>query len=205
MHWVDKYLSRNTRREPEDIVFTEADAKQVLHPYTDALVIIVRMANSNAHRMMVDNSSAVNILYWDAYKRKGLTECDLSLTNSLLYGFTRDHVIPRGTIKLVVIVGEHPRTSTVVTKFRSRLPISLQRSTRELLLKALRTVVLSHCLTMKCPMTMGIGQVQGRQCDLRQCYNKSLKLAEKERKLRWMIEVEKVSKGPMAMNIDPSL
>ena len=67
--------------------------------------------------MLVDSGSIVDILYWDAYKRMGLTKNDLSPTTSLLCGFTRDHVISRDTIKLAMTVGEHPRVSIVMTKF----------------------------------------------------------------------------------------
>ena len=42
---------------------------------------------------------------------------DLSLTTTPLYGFTRDHVIPKETIKLAVTLGEHPRVATIVTEF----------------------------------------------------------------------------------------
>lgn len=58
--------------------------------------------------MLVDNGSTVDILYLDAYKKTGLTKSDLSPSTSPLYGFTKDHVISRGTIKLVVMVGDHP-------------------------------------------------------------------------------------------------
>ena len=37
----------------------------------------------------------------------GLGENDLSPAASSLYGFNGDHVIPKGTTKLTVIVGEH--------------------------------------------------------------------------------------------------
>ena len=47
----------------------------------------------------------------------GLAESDLNPTASSLYGFTRDHVIPKGTTKLIVMVGEHPLTSTIVANF----------------------------------------------------------------------------------------
>ena len=53
----------NTQRGSEDIVFIEVDAKPVHHPHTYALVIIVRMANGNVHRMLVDNGSVIDILY----------------------------------------------------------------------------------------------------------------------------------------------
>ena len=64
---------------------------------------------------MVDDGRAVDILYLDAYKRMGLTETALSPAASPLYGFTRDHVIPKGTAKLAITVGEQPRVSIVVT------------------------------------------------------------------------------------------
>ena len=37
-------------------------------------------------------------------------------TSTPLYGFTRNHIIPKGTIKLAVIVGEHLKVSTIMTK-----------------------------------------------------------------------------------------
>ena len=68
---ADMHLTRSTRREPEDIVFMEADARWVHHPHTDALVVIVKMANSLIDRMLGDNGSATDILYWDAYRKIG--------------------------------------------------------------------------------------------------------------------------------------
>ena len=64
------------------------------HPHEDALVVTTKIANSLIHRMLVDNGNAINILYWDAYQKIGLTRTDLSPTTSPLYKFTKDHVIP---------------------------------------------------------------------------------------------------------------
>ena len=99
---------KNFQRELEDIVFTEADARWVQHPHGDALVIIARVANNNANRMLVDNGNVVDIIHLDAYKRTGLIESELSPLTSPLYRFTNDHVVPKGTIKLAVTVREHP-------------------------------------------------------------------------------------------------
>ena len=74
--------------------------------HSGALVITARVANSNVHRMLVNNRSAMDIIYLDAYKRMGLTECELSPTTMPLYGFIGAHVIPKGMIKLIVSVGE---------------------------------------------------------------------------------------------------
>ena len=58
--------------------------------------------------MLVDDGNFVDIIYLDVYKRMRLTESKLSPTTSSLYGFTWDHVIPRGTVKLAMTVEEHP-------------------------------------------------------------------------------------------------
>ena len=60
------------------------------------------------------------------------------------------------------------------------------------LLKALKVVTSTHCLTIKFPTTVGAGQVQGRQRDSRECYNRSLELAEKEPELSQAMEVERI-------------
>ena len=61
--------------------------------------------------MFVDNGSTVNIIYIDAYKRIGVPKSEFSPMT------TGDHVISKGTIKLVVTMGEHPRVSTVMIEF----------------------------------------------------------------------------------------
>ena len=85
-------------------------------------------------------------------------ESDLSLTTFPLYGFVRDHVIPRGTIKLVVIVGEHPWVSTIVTELLAiDFPSTVNGVIRRLLLKSLKVVTSIPCLMMKFPIATRIG------------------------------------------------
>ena len=84
-------------------------------------------------------------------------------------------MIPRGTIKLVVTLGEHPRVSTTVTEFLAiDCPLAFNGVISRLLLRALKAVTSIHYLKMKFPMAIGIGQVQGKQGDSKECYNKSL-------------------------------
>ena len=68
---------------------------------------------------------------------------------------------------------------TVVIDFLAvNCPSALNRVLGRLLLKAWKTVTSIHCLTIKFPTEARIGQVRKRQCDSRECYSKSLKLAE---------------------------
>ena len=92
-----------------NIVFTKAYSRWVNHPHADALVITTSVTNSNVHRLLADDGSVIDIIYFDAYKKMGLTERELGPATSPLYGFMGDHVILRDTVKLVVIGREHPK------------------------------------------------------------------------------------------------
>ena len=78
------------------------------HPYEDALVITTKIANNLIHQVLIDNGSAVNILYWSAYQKIELKQANLRQTTSPLYGFIGENVIPEETIELVVTLGEAP-------------------------------------------------------------------------------------------------
>ena len=98
----------------------------------------------------------------NAYKRMGLSESELSPATFPLYGFTGDHVIPIGIVKLTMTVGEHPRVSTVVVEF---LVVDCFSAVNGIigrpLLKALNAVTSIYHLTMKLLTTKGMGQVRG--------------------------------------------
>ena len=109
---------------------------------------------------MVDGGNVINIIYPNAYKRIGLTKSELSLAISPLYGFKGDHVIPRGTVKLTVIVGEHPRVSTIVAEFLVvDCPLVINGINVRQLFKALKVVTPIYHLTMKFLTTEGTRQV----------------------------------------------
>ena len=132
----------------------------------------------------MDNDSVTNIIFWDAYKKTGLMLADLSPMTTPLYWFTRDHVIPEGTIKLAVTLGEHPQVAMVVTEFLMvNYPLAFNGIIGRPILRALKAATSIHCLTIKFPTVAGTSQVRGKQWESRECYNKSLELAEKRKKL----------------------
>ena len=55
------------RRESPILGFSEEDARRLHHPYDDALVISIRIGDYNVHRVLVDNGSSVDILYYPAF------------------------------------------------------------------------------------------------------------------------------------------
>ena len=91
--------------ENDDITFKESDVHLVHHPHCDTLIVKAMMANSNVYRILVDNGSSVDILYYQAFKKVGLKDSDLRLSPSPIYGFTGDSIIPIGVITPLLTVG----------------------------------------------------------------------------------------------------
>ena len=55
------------RRESPIIEFSEEDARRLHHPDDDALVVSIRVGDYNMHRVLVDNGSSIDILYYPAF------------------------------------------------------------------------------------------------------------------------------------------
>ena len=117
VHSVDKWPVKQYKGEGDDITFKESDAKLVHHPHCDALVIKAMMANNNVYRILVDNGSSVDILYYQAFQRMGLRDRDLRPSSNPIYGFIGDSVVPVGVITLPLTVGEYPRESCMMADF----------------------------------------------------------------------------------------
>ena len=54
------------RREGPVIGFSKEDARRLHHPHDDALVVSMRVGDYNMHRVLVDNGSSADILYYPA-------------------------------------------------------------------------------------------------------------------------------------------
>ena len=101
----------------EDITFSEKDARHIHHPHCDTLVIKAMIANNNVHRILVDNGSSVDILYFQGFERMRLKVSDLKPSPNPVYGFTGDSVVLLGVILLLMTLGEYPRQSYVMADF----------------------------------------------------------------------------------------
>ena len=160
MHQLEEKPSKSSRKETEEIIFTDADGRWVHHPHNDPLVITTTIGNMNVHRTLVDNGSSVDILYLGAYEQMGFGLHKLTPTPMPLYGFNEDNLILVGSIKLAMTVGTYPRISTIMANF---LVVDCPSSFNAVLglptLKELRAVTYIYHLLMKLPTPNGVGQV----------------------------------------------
>ena len=93
--------------DEQAITFTDDDAKRIHHPHDDAIVITLFIADYTTRRVLVDNGSSANILYYLAFQQMRLGRDLLCLVNSPLVGFGGMKVQPVGTVTLPVVVGAY--------------------------------------------------------------------------------------------------
>ena len=66
------------------------------------------MGDYNTHRVLVDNGSSADILYYPAFQHMRIERERLVLTNTLLVGFGGMKVYPFGAVTLPMIVDDYP-------------------------------------------------------------------------------------------------
>ena len=65
-------IPKIARRESPIIGFSEDDARRLYHPHDEAFVVSLRVGDYNVHRMLVDNGSSADILYYPAFQQMGI-------------------------------------------------------------------------------------------------------------------------------------
>ena len=94
------------------IKFLEEDARRLHHPHDDALVVSIRVGDYNTYRVLVDNGSSVDILYYPAFQQMRINRERLVPTNASLVRFGGAKVYTFGAIMLPVTVGDYPQQIT---------------------------------------------------------------------------------------------
>ena len=99
---VPKRIKTNV---PLVLSFSAADKQGTIQPHDDALVVTLRISGYDVKRVMVDQGSAVEIMYPDLFKGLGLKPEDLMTYSSPLVSFEGKIVVPKGQIRLPVQAG----------------------------------------------------------------------------------------------------
>ena len=87
------------------IGFSDEDKLGTLQPHDDALVVMLRIGGYDVKRVLVDQGSAVEVMYPDLYKGLKLKPEDLTAYDSPLVSFEGKTVIPKGLIRLLIQTG----------------------------------------------------------------------------------------------------
>ena len=88
------------------IRFTEEDVRRLHHSHDDALVISIRVRDYSTHRVLVNNRSFADILYYLAFYQMRIEREQLIPTNTPLVGFGGTRVYPLSAVTLPVTVND---------------------------------------------------------------------------------------------------
>ena len=104
---LTRYAPKMARVDNPVIGFTEEDVRRLHHPHDDPLVVSIRVGDYNTYRVLVDNGSSADILYYPAFQQMRIERERLILTNAPLVGFGGTRVYPLGAVTLSVTVGDY--------------------------------------------------------------------------------------------------
>ena len=75
------------------------------HPHDDAIVITLTVANYTTRRVLIDNGSLADIIYYPAFQQMRINEELLRPVNVSLIRFGGIKILSVGTISLPIVVG----------------------------------------------------------------------------------------------------
>ena len=142
------------------IGFSEDDARRLHYPHNDALVVSLQIGDYNMHRVLVDNGSSADILYYPAFQQMRIDGERLTPTNASLVGFGGTKVFPLGAITLFVTAGEYPQQITMEVTF---LVVDYSSAYNAILgrpiLNSWKALTLTYHLMIKFLTEYGVGEL----------------------------------------------
>ena len=164
------FVPKIARVDNPIIGFLEEDARSLHHLHDDALVNIP-IGDYNTHRVLVDNGSSTDILYYPAFQQMRIERERLVPTNTPLVGFGGRKVYPLGAIILLVTVDDY---SQQITKDVTFLIVNCLSAYNAILgrpnLNSWKAVISTYHLMIKFPTEYGVGKVHGDQVAAHKCY-----------------------------------
>lgn len=150
------------RRTDQDMTFNESDAREVKQPHNDPLVIMLTIEGFNTKRILVDNASSTDIIYFPAFQQLKLDPRRLHPFDSPLVSFSGHRVYPKGIVTLTVTMGTYPKQLTRQLDFLVvDCPLSYNVIIGRPALNKWKASTSTYCLKVKFPTENGAGEVKG--------------------------------------------
>lgn len=102
---VQPAIKGGKTEEKNVLSFSSRDLERIQTPHNDALVVTLRVRDFDVKRILIDQDSSVEIMYYAAFKQLKLRDADLAPTTSPLVGFNSQPQWPMGKIILPVKTG----------------------------------------------------------------------------------------------------
>ena len=153
------------------IEFLEENAQCLHHSYDDTPVVSIRAGDYNTYRVLVDNGSFADILYYPAFQQMRIDRERLVSTKAPLFGFGGTKVYPLSAVTLPITVGDYPQQ---ITKDVTFLVVDCSSAYNAILgqltLNSWKAVTSTYHLMIKFPIEYRVGEICGNQVATHECY-----------------------------------
>ncbi|KAK3010829.1 hypothetical protein RJ639_011513 [Escallonia herrerae] len=89
------------------ITFSDKDSKDIKTPHDDPLVIAIKAGNFDVKRVLIDNGSSAEILFYKAFKKMKIPTDHLGKMDTPLYGFSNHPVAAKVLNQLQAVVSTY--------------------------------------------------------------------------------------------------
>ncbi|XP_028084375.1 uncharacterized protein LOC114285534 [Camellia sinensis] len=149
------------------ISFNDTDLVGVTLPHTDPLVIELRVNRFTIERVLIDQGSTSEVMYYKTFVKFGFTDLDLSPADYPLFGFNANPEYPLGKITLPVRAG----TRSVDVEFLIiKLPSLYNLIMGRTLLHTMQAVPRTYHQLLHFSTKYSIEQIWGSQKSAQACY-----------------------------------
>uniref|UniRef100_A0A803LHF8 Uncharacterized protein n=1 Tax=Chenopodium quinoa TaxID=63459 RepID=A0A803LHF8_CHEQI len=160
-----------------EIVFTEEDARGVVFPHDDPLVLITKINGADIKRVLVDGGSSANVLFVQAFNEMNIGRQYLKPVSYPVIGFNGSIVRPQGSIVLPVKLGDGPQARDVMAEF---LVVDVKSAYNAIIgrpiIHDMQAVVSTYHLAIAYVSNLGaVEKVYGGQAMSKSCYVTALK------------------------------
>jgi len=160
-----------------DITFTKGDLRDVVPHDNNPIVISLVTAGRTVHRVLVDQGSSADVMFWPTFEKLQLSPDQLRPYGGCLYGFVGDQVEVRGYIELRTtftngVASQTEKIRYLVMNAPSTYNILLERPT----LNRTGVVPSTRHMKVKLPIMEGLViTICSDQKEAKKCYENSLK------------------------------
>jgi len=169
------------RSPTPEITFSDVDRSDIVPHEDDPVVISIIAMERRVHRVLVDQGSSVDVMFWSAFQGLNIPLDQLRPFDGMLVGFSGDPVAVRGYVDLrtTFVADENEDASKTIT---IRFIVVQSPSSYNVLLgrpslNRLEAIISTSHLKVKFPTTEGkIVTLKVDQATARKCYKNSLKM-----------------------------
>ena len=122
-------------------------------------------------RILIDSSSSIDVLFYDAFVRMNLPKEELKPILSPLVAFNGESINVEGEITLPVTAGTPPLTKTILVTFIVvNIPLAYNAILKRPSLNQLDAMIFTRCLLVQFMIDQGVGEMKREGQIAKQCF-----------------------------------